>query len=370
MSNDNEDPQPIQYNEQYNVPLKYEGAFGDYNYTGIEQNKSRKGKSIKGLNSLVDIVASKNHQDIVRRNNYMPGQFDEWNRNPSGGNYKYWGGNDDLDNDGIYEFVVRRGDEQGPIVAVNGYTTKQSDWLARRKFYETNPTRELRKGKTVNSFMKDYYGPHYTIDGQIDRWTNKPDDDADYKKYHKMFNFHSPGPLSPFRAIGQFIVYPAIKQVFKELANGNEYLAKYVRKVVVETLRIKAYESYILSEIYNQIVRDKVLDYIHSKGALERIKQDYLIIKRATKGAQFNVDFENQQSAEYKEFERWLFAKSDIKNLVKDYVSKMLNTQAEQLKNELVNSLSQDIKNKIPNIADIAKELINEDLIKLQAKYK
>lgn len=135
--NDNEDPQPIQYDTPQ---LNYNGEVGEFNYTGIATSKARKGKAIKGLDSLFGIVSSKNHQDIVRRNNFMPGQFKEWNSNPSGGNNKYWGGDYDYDKDGINEFAVRRDDEQGPIVAVNGYTTKQSDWLARRKVYEDNPT--------------------------------------------------------------------------------------------------------------------------------------------------------------------------------------------------------------------------------------
>ena len=79
---------------------------------------------------LFQLVSSKQSRDIVRRNNFMPGQFQIWNEKETGGNNKYYGAYEDIDNDRIGEFVVRRGGAEGPLVAVNGYTTKKSDWLA------------------------------------------------------------------------------------------------------------------------------------------------------------------------------------------------------------------------------------------------
>ena len=50
----------------------------------------------------------------------MPGQFDLWNAKETGGNKQYWGGYQDVDGDGLaHEFVVRRGDETGQMIAVN-----------------------------------------------------------------------------------------------------------------------------------------------------------------------------------------------------------------------------------------------------------
>ena len=363
--NDNDGQQPI----QYDYPLEYQGEIDDFHYAGIEPSKTRRKGPIRGLNPLYELVSSKQHQDIVRRNNFMPGQFEIWNSKPTGGNNKYWGGDYDLDNDGIDEFVVRRGGSEGPIVAVNGYTTKQSDWLARRKFYEKYPERENRKGKTVNSFMRDeYFVPTYDETGNITKWTKDPAADEDFKKYHKMYNFHAPGPLSPFRAIGQFIVYPAIKAAFIQIANGNEKLAKYVRKVVVLHYGIKAYESNVLSGIYNQIVRDPIL--IKIKDSLEQLIQDYLTIKRATKGSNFNPNLNDTQSADYKEFERWLFAKKEMKTLVKNYVNTMLSTQKEQFKNSLTTNIVKKISTDISSIKADANRLLQQDLQQLQAQYE
>ena len=106
------------------------------------------------------------------------------------------------------------------------------------------------------------------------------------------------------------------------------------------------------------------------KHYLEQLKQDYITIKRATKGSNFNPNFENVQSADYKEFERWLFAKKEIKELVKKYVNTMLLTNKEQLKNGVSSYLVQEITAAIPSIKNDAIRLQQQDLQKLQAQYE
>ena len=78
------------------------------------------------------------------------------------------------------------------------------------------------------------------------------------------------------------------------------------------------------------------------------------------------------ESADYKEFERWLFAKKEIKELVKKYVNTMLLTEEarEQLKNGVSSYLVQEITAAIPNIKNDAIKLQQQDLQKLQAQYE
>ena len=119
----------------------------------IRAYRSGKLRGRYGIEEIAQIVGSKRYRDIKRSGNFMPGQFDIWNEKEKGGNRKYWGGYQDVDGDGLeHEFVVRRGDKHGPMVAVNGYTTKQSDWGARRLFYEAYPTRKLRSEKTAKKY--------------------------------------------------------------------------------------------------------------------------------------------------------------------------------------------------------------------------
>ena len=167
------------------------------------------------INEIAQIVGSKRFRDIKRSGNFMPGQFDIWNAKETGGNNKYWGGYQDVDGDGLaHEFVVRREKETGPMVAVNGYTTKRSDWAARKTFYENNPSREQRKGKTVKTYMRDeYYNPEY--EGmQIKSWGVEPgsehDDFRNDKEWSRYIKY-TPKEMSPYQAVNKYIVMPALK---------------------------------------------------------------------------------------------------------------------------------------------------------------
>ena len=63
-----------------------------------------------GVEELAQIVGSAKFRNIKRSANFMPGQFYIWNDAENGGNKKYWGGYQDVDDDGLaHEFVVRRG---------------------------------------------------------------------------------------------------------------------------------------------------------------------------------------------------------------------------------------------------------------------
>ena len=80
------------------------------------------------IEALLNVVGSKNARDITRKNHFMSkAAFDEWNaKQPEG---KYWGDYRDVDDDGTDEFVVRGKNEDGPLVAINGYTTKSPTGL-------------------------------------------------------------------------------------------------------------------------------------------------------------------------------------------------------------------------------------------------
>ena len=142
----------------------------------VRAYRSGKLRGRYGIEEIAQIVGSKRFRDIKRSGNFMPGQFDIWNEKENGGNRKYWGGYQDADGDGLeHEFVVRRGDKHGPMVAVNGYTTKRSDWGARSLFYTKNPTRWQRKGKTAKTYMRDeYYVPDYDDGMDVKNWAIVP----------------------------------------------------------------------------------------------------------------------------------------------------------------------------------------------------
>ena len=351
----------------YNLDIGYDQEFDDY----VPEVGSRTVRGRKAMNELFKLVSSKLSRDIVRKNQYMPGQFEIWNKKKSGGNKKYVAGYEDYDNDGIkIEYVVRKKNPDGspgPIIAVNGYSTTKSDWAARDKFYTDHPTRASRKGMNVKSYMEDeYYKPVYAENGMdIESYSIDPESDEFTEKYKKLYNLHTVKEKSPFRAIGDKIVFPVIKEVFMELAQNNEDKAKLYRKVVVDETGMKAFETQMLADFYDINVKDKLLESLGDKR--DAIKQTFVTLrKEKDPNFQMNWDY---GSDEYKDFERWLFAKKGIKKLIKQYVTPLLTTKLEDTKNKLKTSMINYIRHKIPDIDAIVNGRYRDFLNHKKEKY-
>lgn len=191
------------------------------------------------------------------------------------------------------------------MIAVNRYTTKQSDWAARKKFYTRYPKRADRKGKTLKSFMQDeYYGPHYN-GLAIDRWGVQPGSendnfrDPEWNRYRK----YTPKNLCPYQAVNKYIVQPALDQY---LAAKNMTKTQYLAaNGGVGAL------SRLASDIYYSLVKGPVEAHLENIGARNDIERDFLAIK--------GVDYlENPDCPA--EFEKYIFRRSDVKGLVTKYV--------------------------------------------------
>lgn len=297
----------------------------------ISTNRALRGRV--GIDDLAKIVSSKRARDIVRRGNFMPGQFEIWNANPKGGNKKYYGAEEDIDGDGVNEFVVRRGNETGPKVAINGYTTQQSDWLVRRDYYKKNPTRKARSAKPLQDWVFTQYSPQYSDDGM----TRGDYTHHDEWESHKQYKNYIPKSLSPYQAFGKYIVFPALKQAFLTLAKGNEERAKYVRRVIINASGKKALEAEYLSTIYNQLVKTDINQSLLKNGNLDAFADDFMAL-RHNKGYK-RENLENVESEEYKDFDKWLYSKADIKRAVFQYVSSLIKNHSNELITHLINEI-------------------------------
>ena len=269
------------------------------------------------INEIAQIVGSKRFRDIKRSGNFMPGQFEIWNAKETGGNKQYWGGYQDVDGDGLaHEFVVRREKETGPMVAVNGYTTKRSDWAARKTFYENNPSREDRKGKTVKTYMRDeYYNPEY--EGmQIKSWGVEPgseNDDFRNDKEWSRYIKYTPKEMSPYQAVNKYIFMPALKLYLDNMGvTQKDYLAQNGGVAVL---------SRLLSEIYGEIVKGPVSAYLQNKGYLDEFESDFVDKK--------GYDADDPRFAA--EFDKYVFSKKAVRDLVKSYYLKNVQPQTDFL---------------------------------------
>ena len=109
------------------------------------------------LDAIWDIVGSKHNRSIYRDNDFMSeGALKILNGKRKANGQKVYTGKWELhDGDSIPEFVVY--DAHGNIVAVNGYTTKKSDWDIRNKYFTQYPSRDARKKNKYGDFIQDYY---------------------------------------------------------------------------------------------------------------------------------------------------------------------------------------------------------------------
>ena len=272
-----------------------------------------------GIDNLIPIVGSRGQRDIKRSVNFMPGAFNVWNETQPKG--KYWGGFQDVDDDGLAdEFIVRRGGATGPMVAINGYTTKRSDWPMRSLYYDRYPTKDLRKELPVSNRMKrgleKYYGPDFKGGLAAQTWRIEPGSENDPRTaWSEVWgkNIRYPqSSMSAYQGYIKYIAQPMIKQYAKELAGPEakdevveaEYKSIYSVQGVGEM-------SKFIAEMYNQSVRDQVIN--------DFMKDDTMIYKFETymrkRMPSFQYDPVNE--THNNAFVKWLSTQKAVKDEIK-----------------------------------------------------
>ena len=312
--------------------LGYNQEYGNVNVPITAQGNAR---GRVGMDDLFQFVASKNHQDIVRRNNFMPGQFQIWNANPKGGNNKYYGADEDIDHDGVPEFVVRRGDANGPKVAVNGYTTKLSDWVVRKPFYEKYPSRKDRKGKNIKNYVnEEYFQPVYAAN-QMDITGYNGINPKDLH-YEGRYNIHLSTERSPYRALCALLVNPVVKQALLAESGNNAEDAKQLRKQVQAALGGTILETYVASSVYDEMIRKPLLQKLQQTGDYDRLKANYVANKLA-KNREYNANALNDpKTKEYDDFIKSILNRAAVKKSIKSYTATIITEHLDELKASLL----------------------------------
>ena len=283
----------------------------------------------KGVDELAQIVGSSMFRDIKRSSNFMPGAFNEWNKNQPEG--RYWGGYQDVDDDGLAdEFVVRRGGSQGNIIAINGYTTKRSDWPMRSLYYDRYPTRELRKQLPVSNRMKrgleQYYGPDFQGGLAAQTWRIEPGSEDDPRTdWGKVWGKNIRYPqsnMSAYQGYVKYIAQPMIRKYAQELAGPsatakaveNEYKTIYQHKGIGEI-------SKFIAEMYNQSVRDQIIiDFMKENDMIYKF-ETYMRTRMPT--FQYDPDDETHKNA----FMKWLSSQKAVKDEVKATFASYLQSE-------------------------------------------
>ena len=303
--------------------LRFDPEFGKY----VPVDVPKGGR--KGMDGLFDLVSSKNARDITRKSDWIANKpFEEWNERDiarNDGKQRYWGRLEDYDKDGLNEFVVRRGeDEDAPIIAVNGYTTKKSDYPWKFEYYDECPNPAARKEKSFRSFLNEKYEPEYgedhmsvtkyKLDPETDKWTQQV----------KQRGYSYPVPVSrtPYQAFSEIIVHPAIKDFINTLTKGNKDRAKEIRKeIALKSGHGPGFASILCAKIYNHYITNPVIRGLESNGQIDEYEQMYITKKKATNP---NFEYNEESEEDQKKFLTWVKSRKEIKQTIKNLAAKYL----------------------------------------------
>ena len=128
-------------------------------------NSKQKTRDTYDNKELADLVGSKASRHIYRSNAFInQPRFTEWQSKLKAKDPRrsLKGQLEKLDEDDIDEFVVR--DRNNRIVAVNGFTTKASDYPIELEYYKANTTEAERKNVSMNQWLMSHYQPEMKID--------------------------------------------------------------------------------------------------------------------------------------------------------------------------------------------------------------
>ena len=320
--------------------------------------RSRKALGRAGMDDVFKIVSSGMARDIKRNKNWIADEpFKLWNdkdMKANGGKQRYWGQLEDYDNDGLpIEYVVRRGSEKGPIVAVNGYTTARSDYPWRYQYYNSYPTKEDRKDKPYDDFLNEYmestFGAQYDDDNMtIKDWSvkNPYDDDSIKKIIARGYTNPLPKDKSPYKVFSS-IVYKLINEIILEMAGGDAERAKETRKAISEKSgKGMGFASVIASAIYDAYITSPIINFLNSNGLLSQYMAAFEAL-RQQRNPKYKFDQDDKQQAAA--FSKWLTSKADYKKAAKklaaQYISNdKIDATSTQMKQDIMAHLQALIK--------------------------
>ena len=309
-------PEPYSWNVNF-VHRKHEDVPNPIKYKRLMKHGVR---VRDGLPGIFNAVGSKYNRDIVRRNHFMSQPaFDAWNEQR--GN-KYWAGLQDYDGDGIdTEFVVRRKDAKGDVVAVNGYTTKLSDWDAKRAYYEKFPTRALRSSnleknpgyQSYDDFINEKYGVAVDEYGFITHESAKKIQDI---VKTSPYNLRIKKP-TPYNLFLKKLIFPAFNSAIEGLAEVLGQTEKDLREKCDDAYR-KGWVMSETSKFWDRWVKQEVINGL-------KAAHEYDVYLQTWMEGRLAVDKDYQfTDADTDKFHTWLFNQKEVKTELKELAQPLL----------------------------------------------
>jgi hypothetical protein len=158
----------------------------------------------------------------------------------------------DIDGDTIPDIIVRSRADNSPYI-VKGYTTEQSSYPHRYKYFTEYPTAEERKGNPMRDYLEDYAVQGYSFDGQA-RQFDPEFASLNQKILSRGYKSLAPKPkLSPVQAFKRFIMKPVmtvIKKFYKFEAKDPLQIPADVAVKVEAILRNNLITAPVMVRVY------------------------------------------------------------------------------------------------------------------------
>ena len=270
---------------------------------------------------LFNLVSSKKARDITRKSDWISkAPFNKWSEKHDG----YYGEEKDYDNDGIDEFIVRHGDKTGPIIAVNGYTTKASNYPFKARYYNKYPTAEERRETSYREYMNDYYKPKYAKNRMdIESYEVNPNEDELTKAViaHGGYRTQIPKSLSPYQLFTK-ITNGIINEMMDLYGKQSNITGREFRRKLAGIEGTNAFAATYCSEVYFSLITYP----IHQKLEQNKLMTQYIQIyteKRKRRDPSFVFDSTNDIITD--DFYKWLHARKEYKKAAKELAEQYID---------------------------------------------
>jgi hypothetical protein len=209
-----------------------------------------------GMNDLLKVVLDLKQDVKLIKETQSKAGAETWIRNSGLQDYLYVE-DEDLDNDGIPDVVVRDYQTQQPYI-VKGFTTTKSNYPLRYGYYTRYPTVAGRKEVPFAQFVDDAFVENYG-DGGLSREFNKEGDEG-VDALNKMgYGIKMPSKtISVTQAFKRFIIKPvvkAIKDTAKEY-NLNIPLSAAAVRQLENTYKFNLIVFPVLANLYGEGILD------------------------------------------------------------------------------------------------------------------
>ena len=172
--------------------------------------------------------------------------------------------NEDVDQDGIPDIIVKRRIDNKPII-VNGYTTVDSTYPYRYRYYTQFPTEEERTqyGKGFKGYIQDIWGPQYDENGL--KVTSYSNNDAEEEFARKIKDAGYVRILKPNdKNVYQVFVSKVIKPIYNLLKKGTEN-GKYPNDKKLAKVASNVWDKVFTTAAMVYVYGDEVLNVDESK---------------------------------------------------------------------------------------------------------